>query len=84
MGGYNFTAKTQVGEWEIAIDPTATTKFGDKAPYGYFENQRNGAGGGLWFDKRNRLVDADGTFEVPKDVIKGIRALGFIVPTEFE
>lgn len=84
MAGYNFDKKTQVGNWEIGIDSNAKNRFAEKAPYGYFEHQKTGTGGGLWFDNKNRLVDADGTFAVPKDVIKGIRKMGFTVPREFE
>jgi hypothetical protein len=72
---YEFTLKTQCGAWEVQIDP--------EQQYGCFENQNSGSGGGLWFEK-NRLIDADGTCSVPKNVIKAIRELGFVVPREFE
>lgn len=74
---YHFNLSTQSGKFDIQID--------GEAQYGYFEHETLGdeCGGGLWF-KDNILYDADGTFEVPKDVVKGIRALGFFVPRVFE
>lgn len=75
MTTYNFTHKTENGKWEIAIDKAAQ--------YGYFENMNSGGGGGLWFEQ-NRMSDFDGVFELPKDVIKAIRQLGFTVPRDFE
>lgn len=53
--------------------------------HGYFEHFRHGDeyGGGLWFEGKN-LIDYDGTFELPKEVIEALRKLGFFVAKEFE
>jgi hypothetical protein len=37
---------------------------------------------GCWFDK-NRLVDYDGVFELPKVAIKALRKAGWTVPRDF-
>lgn len=52
---------------------------------GYFEHEDYGdeAGGGLWFSA-NALMDYDGVFELPQDVIAGLRELGFFVNKDFE
>lgn len=71
---HNYTLRAKEGKWEVVISPTTD--------YGYFEHDIHGEGGGLWFEKK-RLIDADGTFEVPKDVIKALRSLGYVVPREF-
>ena len=65
---YNFDKKTQVGKWSVEIDS-------DKQ-YGFFEHDDYGEGGGLWFVD-SMLVDYDGVYELPENVIKGIEDLGF-------
>ncbi len=52
---------------------------------GYFEHQHYGEdlGGVLWFSKKT-LIDYDGVYALPADVIAGIRELGFVVPKAFE
>ena len=54
--------------------------------YGWFEHHTRGdeCGGGLWFDNELRLIDYDGVFELPKEVIQAIRDLGCSVSKEFE
>jgi hypothetical protein len=64
---YNFKS-VQVDKWEVSIDAGAQ--------YGFFEHDDYGEGGGLWFED-NSLRDYDGVYELPKDVIEGIEALGF-------
>lgn len=68
---YRFTLKTQAGHWEIGIDPVEC--------YGYIEDDRNGNGGGLWFDANKTLIDYDGVFALPNKVIAAIEALGYNV-----
>lgn len=53
--------------------------------YGYFEHDDYGEdyGGGLWFEN-NELIDYDGVFSLPKEVIEKIEALGFIVQDSFK
>lgn len=85
MSKYNFDVKLHQGKFTIEVDTNAK--------YGYFEHDDLGDefGGGLWFisaadpkDNRLELMDADGTPELPKDVINALRYADFIVPGEFE
>lgn len=77
MSGYTFNRRIQSGPFEILVD--------EAAQYGYFEHEEygDGMGGGLWFEG-NVLVDADGTYELPKSVAAGLREMGFVVPKEFD
>ena len=62
-----------------------TVEIFDETPLrGYFEHEEYGDeyGGGLWFEGKN-LVDYDGVFELPKEVIQALRDLGFYVDPEF-
>lgn len=65
---YNFDKVITVRKWETAID--------QNAQYGCFEHDDYGEGGGLWFED-DVLVDYDGVYELPLDVIEGIEKLGF-------
>lgn len=88
MADYNFDVKLHEGKFEVQVDT--------HAKYGYFEHDELGdhCGGGLWFQRvvnaedpmnsQLELMDADGTYELPKEVIKALRDAGFIVPEEFE
>lgn len=69
---HNYTLRATEGKWEVVVSPT--TK------YGYFEHSVHGEGGGLWFDKDKRVEDYDGVGILPKDVVKALRSLGYIVP----
>ncbi len=71
---YDFTKKTTVGKWDVAID--------EKAKYGYFEHTGTGTGGSLWFEG-GELVDYDGVGVLAKSVIEGIKSLGFVVGEDF-
>lgn len=53
---------------------------------GWFEHERYGdeIGGELWFNEDKEMVDYDGVFALPNEVIKAIRELGFFVEKEFE
>lgn len=53
---------------------------------GWFEHEEHGDeyGGGLWFDNDMNLIDYDGVFELPKEVLLAIREMGFHVGEEFE
>jgi len=58
-----------VGDWEVRISPSTR--------YGYFEDIKNGSGGGgLWF-ANNTLVDYDGVFELPKIVADVLSYYGY-------
>jgi hypothetical protein len=65
---YNFDSKIQVGKWDIQID--------SKAQYGYTQDDNGDFDIGLWFEN-NSLVDYDGCYELPKQVIQGIETLRF-------
>lgn len=77
MSECEFTHKAVVGKYEVQIESSGT--------YGYFEHEDFGdeAGGGLWFEGKE-LTDYDGMATLPKDVIAGVRQLGFAVGKEFE
>lgn len=77
MSGYTFNRRIQSGKFEILVD--------EAAQYGYFEHEELGdeCGGGLWLEG-NVLVDADGTYALPKDVAAGLRAMGFVVTEDFD
>ena len=65
-----YTEILEKGNWEVKISPTTQ--------YGYFENVKTGGGGGLWFDG-SELVDYDGVFELPKDVVDMLSGAGYDV-----
>jgi hypothetical protein len=73
----NKQLRTQQDKFEVVINP-----WDD---FGYFEHEDYGDewGGGLWFEGKN-LIDYDGVYELPSEVIAGIRELGYIVTQEFE
>ena len=70
----DYTLEDQTGNWETKISP--------KTQYGYFENQKTGTFGGLWF-KGKTLTDYDGTYELPEQVKISIRHLGYKISKEF-
>ena len=72
---YVFDIKLDTGTHTIEVDTAAQ--------YGYFENNLNGSGGGLWFEN-GALVDYDGVAVLPMKVIKALRAAGLIVSEDFE
>lgn len=82
MSSYNFTVKLQTPVYEIKIDP--------QAKYGYFEHDELGedSAGGLWFEDAEmgqlRLADYDGVFQLPREVVAGLRHGGFCVPEDCE
>lgn len=63
-----------------------TVEIFDETPLrGYFEHNELGdnCAGELLFDGLS-LIDYDGVFELPTDVIWAVRKLGFYVDEEFE
>ena len=63
--------------------------FDNDPTRGFFEHDDYGmdAGGGLWFEIVSgvrHLYDYDGVFELPAEVIDGLRAHGVIVSEDFE
>lgn len=69
--------RTHKGKFGVVIRPADNR--------GYFEHEDYGEewGGGLWFEGKS-LTDYDGVYELPAEVIAGIRELGFTVTKEFE
>ena len=64
----------------LEIDPEALR--------GFFEHRDGSEGGGLWFERSTTnqliLVDFDGVFQLPKQVIEVMRKAGIIVDDDFE
>lgn len=73
---HNYTLKTQVKQWVVEISPSTF--------YGYFESDKTGNGGGLWFDQNKTLIDYDGVFELSLSVIQAIESLGYNADYEKE
>ena len=71
---HHYTETLESGNWLIEISPTTE--------YGYFENQKTGTSGGLWFEG-NELVDYDGTADLPMDVWRALRGAGYVIGEEF-
>lgn len=67
--------KARSGKWEVTIGQPEKDR-------GYFEHDIQGEGGGLWFEGKS-LVDYDGRFELPRDVVVAIRSLGYTVGQDF-
>ena len=84
MAYYNFDIKLHEDEFDIQIDTDAH--------YGYFERDDGECSGGLWLaatadpdiTQSLELVDFDGTFELPKPVLKALRDAGFGAGEDFE
>lgn len=74
---YNFTLKETTRNYEVMVDPFNK--------YGYFEHLIYGdaRGGGLWFDSEDKLVDYDGVFFLPEQVINALLGFGYIVDDVF-
>jgi hypothetical protein len=62
----DYTQEAQKGNWIVKVSPSKN--------YGYFENQISGTSGGIWF-QGCKVVDYDGVFELPANVIKALRSL---------
>ena len=56
-----------------------TVEVDTAAYYGWFEHNELGyeSGGGLWFGDNKVLIDYDGVFELPTEVIMVLHANGF-------
>lgn len=73
---YTQQAQAEGSKWRVFVSPSTN--------YGYFEHEVMGEGGSLSFEG-NMLVDYDGVYELPKNVIKALRLLDktfdrFIIP----
>lgn len=58
----------QVGNWKVTII--------HRGYYGFFENQVTGCEGGIWLEGR-KVVEYDGTHELPKNVAQVLQELGY-------
>ena len=67
---HDFTVQIETGSFTVGVSPTTN--------YGYFEHHDLGDeyGGGLWFNG-NELIDYDGVFELPLEVIEGLEEHGY-------
>jgi hypothetical protein len=72
---YNFDHTIEAGKYTVQVSSTEG--------YGYFENNLNGSGGGLWFEGKE-LADYDGMSELPRVITIKLREHGFIVGPEFD
>ena len=75
-GGMKEYDNHRVGKWVTYI-----REDGDKEHRGYFEHDDYGEGGGIWFTDWE-LVDYDGVYELPEEVEKAIKHLGFSLGEE--
>ena len=67
----------QVGNWYVEVTEAK----------GWFEHCLTGSGGGLWFETCPdglTLIDYDGVFERPAEVVFAIGDMGLIVEEEME
>lgn len=70
----NFDVTLLAGDWTIGVD--------NDLQYGYFENNKTGDGGGLWFSDESGeqvLIDYDGVFELPEPVASALKEYGYII-----
>lgn len=83
MSDYNFIVLLQSLDYDIKIDLHEM--------YGYFDHQLGGEGG-LWFQftendeglRQIELIDYDGVFQLPHQVIFALRNAGYVVDELFE
>lgn len=79
---YNFTQDLSTERWDIKIDTDAN--------YGYFEHNRTGTGGGLWFGPSEdrpgmiELLDCDGTPSLPQSIVKALRDAGYYLDEHYD
>lgn len=72
-------SKSEMTIWVDSIgDQCATIEW----VYNIGRDSEDSIGIGVWFEK-NRLVDYDGVFELPKQAIKVLNMNGFVVPKDF-
>lgn len=75
---YNFDVTISTGIWNIQID--------NDAQHGYFEHNKTGAGGELWFevqDGEQALIDYDGVAELPEQVECALTGYGYKISESF-
>ena len=70
---------------KVTTDNFTVEIFDETPGHGYFEHNELGdnCAGELLFDGKN-LIDYDGVFALPTDVVWAVRKLGFHVGKEFE
>ena len=70
----------RIGKWVTYIC-VASASNSCREHRGYFEHDDLGEGGGLWFTDWE-LVDYDGVYELPEEVVKAIKILDFSLGEE--
>ena len=79
MAAYSFDKKTENDRYTVAVSTI------DR--YGYFQNNITGTEGGLWFERLEggvlALVDYDGVFELPREVVQTLRDMNLVVAEDF-
>jgi len=77
--------------WNLEISTkNFTIQIDTQAKYGYFEHEKLGDGcaGGLWFDGSDttnlRLMDYDGVYELPREVLNKLVNERYIHPDDQE
>lgn len=78
---HDYSMNLDTDKYTIRVSPTTN--------YGYFEHNKLGdeCGGGLWFEPvlmTMELIDFDGVACLPQDVVKALRAAGFILDSTFD
>lgn len=79
----------------IQRNPQSRIMIDTAALYGYWERADGSEGGGLWFQREQlpktggklsalELVDYDGAYELPAQVVKLLREHGYVVGSEFD
>jgi hypothetical protein len=74
---HDFTTNIDTENFEIRVS--------ESTQYGYFEHNTLGdeCGGGLWFIG-DELVDYDGVFQLPKEVVEALRNHGFLLDDAYD
>ena len=82
MKPYNFTVTLTTPKGHmILIDP--------EQMYGCWEYPDGGEGGGLWFALYQppaavELIDYDGVYELPEDIVEALRGAGYFLDESFD
>jgi hypothetical protein len=66
-----YTLKAETSRWQVEVSPSTD--------YGWFQDLKTGAEGGLWFDEKKELCDYDGSPVVPRAVGAILHAMGYTV-----
>lgn len=80
---HNYTIDLSTSKWTIQVSPSTN--------YGYFERNSGpdgGTSGGLWFaindEGKRELVDYDGVYALPQQIVKALRDAGYYLDSTFD